>query len=47
MKADQLRMHHITLDMMHFLSSGYNVTTLFVAALTRGSVSTRISLAGC
>ena len=45
MKTDQLRMHHVTLDMMHFLSSGYNVTTLFVAALAHGPVSTRISLA--
>jgi hypothetical protein len=46
MKTDQQRMHHVTLDMMHFLSSGFNVTTLFVAAFTRGSVSTRKSLAG-
>ena len=43
MKTDQLGMHHATVDMMHFLSSGYNVTTLFFAALTHGPVSTRIS----
>jgi hypothetical protein len=46
MKTEQLKMHHIKSDMMHFLSSDHNVTALLVAALTRGSVSTRISFPG-